>query len=53
MLINKVLDVEFNKLVIIDIVATKCKICKLNRSMLVIELNAHLYPRESCNGKID
>ena len=39
MLTNKILEIEFDMPVIIDIAATKCEIHKLDRSIQLIELN--------------
>ena len=50
---NKILEMEFNMPVIIDIAATKCKICKLDRSMWLTKLNVYSDTRKLYNSKIN
>ena len=50
---NKTLEIEFDIQVIIDIVDTRYKICKLNRRVWLIESSVNLHARELSNGKIE
>ena len=52
-LTNETLEIEFNIPVIVDIVNTRYKICKLNRSIGLIELSINPNTRESSNGKTE